>query len=502
MVEELTLNKLINDFTIKKNQTALFYNNESITYNNLYDRIICLSNWLDSCLMIKDGDKCAILAHNSSNWVITYLAIIYSGRIAVLLDPNDNLEVLKSKIDYCSCRVIFYDRLLNIKTLKQQLKQVDFWFECGIYTTIINSPMSKYKVTERILYDNQLCTIMFSSGTINAPKAVALSHKNIMTVINSIDDNMTIGVNVLLILPMHHCFGCFLGLLGTLRRGGVLYISKGPAYIYNEIIDYKPDSLLLVPALIRYLYNVFNFKYKNILGTENSIFISLKYIIVGGAPLHSIYINEFKKWGIIIYVGYGMTESASLISVNNRFNNKIGSVGKCTTFCNIKINNETGEILIRGENVIRNYYKEGKDTNENFSDSWLRTGDAGYLDSEGYLYVTGRIKNLCILDNGEKVCLEELEEHLQSIEIIDECLVEKEITRSGKVVFKAKLWLGDGRNTSENQTIVMKQIKTLNKDLANYKRIRKVQFYNIPLEKTSSGKLRRKIMEENNGDVY
>jgi long-chain acyl-CoA synthetase len=492
----LTLDELINNFAVRGSNIAVIYNYESISYIELHRRVTTLACLIDSFQTSREVTKCAIIASNSLQWVITYLAIVYSGRIAVLLDPKENVSLLKSKLEYSDCHMVFYDNSCDVKKLKQQLKLINCWVCLKKDISSFNLQVNELMNSKRALNEKEICTIMFSSGTLNVPKAVSLSHKNIITVVNNIDDNITLGKKLLLVLPMHHCFGCFLGVMGTLNRGGVLYISKGPIDLYDEIMGYKPDTLLLVPALVRYLYNILNKKNK-ISNTTNGSYVklSLRYLIVGGASLHTKYISEFEKLGITIYVGYGMTESSSLITVNNRKYNKIGSVGKHTTFCEVKIDSKTGEILIRGDNIISEYYKNSKTTNESFENMWLKTGDLGYIDNEGYLYITGRLNNLCVLDNGEKVCLEELEEHLQCIDLIDECLVEKGGTGTGKVIFKAKIWLGYENNTKENQIIVEKGIRSLNENLVDYKKIKNIEFFSFPLEKTNTGKLKRKIME-------
>jgi len=217
----------------------------------------------------------------------------------------------------------------------------------------------------------------------------------------------------------------------------------------------------------------------------------VKYIVSGGAPLNSDIINEFKCYGIEILNGYGITECSPVVSCNNPTSYRKNSVGRPDKeFIDVKIVDD--EILVSGEMVMKGYYNDSFSTKEAFYDGWFRTGDLGYIDKDGFLFITGRKKNLIILSNGENVSAEEIEGKLLKKKHIKETIVyPKKIGKN--VVLAAKIVLDisqtDDREKIENA--IRNEIMEINRKSPNYKQIKSVEFQDNEFEKNGSGKIIR-----------
>ena len=227
---------------------------------------------------------------------------------------------------------------------------------------------------------------------------------------------------------------------------------------------------------------------------------NLKSIVCGGAPLSPQLIKDFYAFGITVLEGYGITECAPLVAVNSPGKVRFHSVGQPVYGCTVKIdkdeNDETGEILVKGENVMMGYYKNPEATKEVFTeDGWFRTGDIGYMDKDGYIYITGRKKNVIILSNGKNVFPEEIEEYLAPIDIIEECVVMARENEKGELTITAitvpNMALLEGKNDEEITELIKARIDAVNKKLPTYKQIHRIELRHEPFERTTSKKIQR-----------
>jgi long-chain acyl-CoA synthetase len=232
---------------------------------------------------------------------------------------------------------------------------------------------------------------------------------------------------MLSVLPVHHAYCLVMDWLKGFSLGATLYINDSLLHMVRNIGKVKPQVLLMVPLMIETIG-------KRLAAIESDLpkpeigkqlmGENLQYIFSGGAHLDPAYISLFEEYGIKVCEGYGMSECSPTISSNGQTGNRPGSVGK--VLANMQVRFVDGEIQVKGSNVMKGYYKMPKETEEAFSDGWLRTGDLGRMDEDGYLYITGRLKNLIILSNGENVSPEEIENVMLTHDLVGEVVISGE----------------------------------------------------------------------------
>jgi long-chain acyl-CoA synthetase len=337
------------------------------------------------------------------------------------------------------------------------------------------------------------------------------------------------------VLPLHHTYE-LICILSGMDYGHTIGINDSLAHIIKNFAEYKPTGLVLVPLFITTMYNRILAKAKAsgkdkilkvmlaVSGALRKIGIDLRRvffksvldafggrlckIVSGAAPLNPEMVKAFDGFGITIAEGYGITECSPLISVNPYYALKKGSVGPAVPCCTVRIDvretndkgYEEGEIQVKGDNVMLGYYKNEEENKRAFTeDGWYRTGDVGYMDKDGYIYITGRLKSVIVLENGKNVFPEEIEEYLDDIDKIAECAV---IGRaSGEVVNLTALIYPDFTKYPEgleNDVIladIEKAIFAMNKHLPTYKQIKIVELRDTPFEKTSSRKIKRHLLK-------
>ena len=219
---------------------------------------------------------------------------------------------------------------------------------------------------------------------------------------------------------------------------------------------------------------------------------NLECIICGGAPLDPRYVKEFRSWGIHVLNGYGITECAPVLSVNRNQYWRDGSVGQLVPGISFRVYDKDehgiGEIQVKGDNVMMGYYNNPEATEEAFLDGWYRTGDLGYIDKDGFLFITGRAKNLIILNNGENVSPEEIEQNVERIPEVGEVVVFEEDGAITAEIFPDDT---DERPEEEKRKIIEEAIKKLNSRQPNFKKIHKIKFRKTPFEKTATRKIKR-----------
>ena len=378
-----------------------------------------------------------------------------------------------------------------------------------------------------------MSTLLFTSGTTGSSKGVMLSQTNICTVINSackilyhINEN-----DVLLsVLPVHHTYEMSAGILAPMYFGCKICINDSIKHVSKNLKKYQPTVMTLVPLFVEQFYNniLRNVKKQGIEKTFNRalqvsklagkarlelgdlLFSKIKqafggrirYLICGGAALRPELVDTFRAIGIHISQGYGITECAPLISVVplNVYNPR--SCGKLVDSLQIFIDKENpedeyGEIVVKGKNVMLGYYKNEKATREVLSKGWFYTGDYGYIDKNKYLYITGRKKNVIVLQDGKNVFPEELEEYLGAIDLIKECVVvgrakDNDLSITALIYPDADHAQSIGLSASgEIHEAIRAEINQINKKLVGYKRIAAVEFRTEPFEKTTTQKIKR-----------
>lgn len=497
----------------------------------------------------------AIVGENSYGWCCSYFAVMAIGAVTVPIDKELPIEDIAGIISTTGCKAIIYGKSVQAKIatlLKDnRLKSVELVAsvadgseiapECadGKTVTTLSLLMKEgeklFNDGDRSYYDykidnNKLASIVFTSGTTGKGKGVMLSQANIGLDMTLGMYNFDITRKTLHVLPPHHTFGSTVNYVGHLSQGCEVYISSGIKHVSDEIKEQQPTHLILVPAflevmnrkiwtsarksgkegLLKLMMKISNLLRKFGIDIRRKLFSSvlsafggkLELIICGGAKLDEEIIRTFDAIGITVLNGYGITECSPLISANRNKYRKPGSVGTPILACRVKIDdpdeNGEGEICVKGPNVMLGYYNNPEATAEVFDkDGFFHTGDYGRLDEEGWIYITGRKKNLIILSNGKNVYPEEIEADLLKIEGVREAVVYAGESRvqKDKITIVAEIYpdadyLSD-KGVKDLQEYFENHVRNLNARMPSYKAVKRVKLRDTEFQKNTSRKITR-----------
>lgn len=505
--------------------------------------------------LIADGlreEKIAIVGENSYGWCCAFFGVMAIGSVTVPVDKELPIEDIDGIITTTSCKAVIFGKTAEakIKELLQQggLKTVETLISIapenhlqaeGKVSKTLAQLQSRgaelYKNGDNSYYDykidvTKLASIVFTSGTTGKGKGVMLSQANICLDMTLGMYNFDITRKTLHVLPPHHTFGSTVNYVGHLSQGCEVYISSGLKYVSDEIREQQPTHLILVPAflevmnrkiwttarktgkegLLKMMMKVSDGLRKIGIDLRKKLFSSvlsafggkLELVICGGAKLDEEIIRTFDSLGITILNGYGITECAPLISANRNKYRKPGSVGTPILACRVKIDNPDengeGEICVKGPNVMLGYYNNPEATAEVFDkDGFFHTGDYGKLDEEGWIYITGRKKNLIILSNGKNVYPEEIEADLQKVEGVCEVVVYAGESRvqKDKITIVAEIFpdadLLKDKGITDMQKYFEDQVKLLNARMPSYKAVKCVKLRDVEFQKNTSRKITR-----------
>lgn len=508
--------------------------------------------------LIKEGlreKNIAIVGENSYGWCCSFFGVMAIGAVTVPVDKELPIEDIDGIITTTSCKAVIFGKASEAKVKemlsKGGLSTVKYLIsvapeasidasELGdrVLTTISQLQESGdglYKSGDTSYYDykidvNRLASIVFTSGTTGKGKGVMLSQANIGLDMTLGMYNFDITRKTLHVLPPHHTFGSTVNYVGHLSQGCEVYISSGIKHVSDEIKEQQPTHLILVPAflevmnrkiwttarksgkegLLKVMMKVSDCLRKIGIDVRRKLFSSvlsafggkLELIICGGAKLDEDIIKTFDSIGITVLNGYGITECSPLISANRNEYRKPGSVGTPILACRVKIDdpdeNGEGEICVKGPNVMLGYYNNPEATAEVFDkDGFFHTGDYGKLDEEGWIYITGRKKNLIILSNGKNVYPEEIEAELQKIEGVTEVVVyagESRIQKD-KITIVAEIFPDSGlladSGVADLQNYFEGKVKELNARMPSYKAVKRVKIRDVEFQKNTSRKITR-----------
>ena len=440
----------------------------------------------------------AILGASSYEWVVAYLGTVNGGNVAVPLDAQLPPEEICELLDRADVTALVYDSSKE-KTAAMALEKCP-----GLRQAIA---INKDEDEDRILsfwklVDGQkagfdfspepedLATIMFTSGTTGKSKGVMLSHRNLAENATCLDMKIEEGTVLMSVLPIHHAYCLSMDILKGLSVGAVICINDSLMRIAKNIKLFEPNMILMVPLMIETLAKKLESAALLPAAVVKAKVFGKQFhtICSGGAYLNPACIDTFKKYGITILQGYGMTECAPVISTNLSWNSKKNSVGKLLPNCEAKTVNE--ELWVKGSSVMQGYYHMPEETAETLQEGWLKTGDLGYVDEDGFVFLTGRKKNLIITPNGENVSPEEIENKLSEKRIIQEVLV-----RESQGVIEAEIF-------PDYEYAAKKRVKDMEKHLQDiideynlqaplYKRIIKLKIRDTEFEKNTSKKIKR-----------
>lgn len=440
----------------------------------------------------------AIIGMSSYEWIISYLGVVNSASVAVPLDaslPAADLHELLNRADV-SALICDKTQVKTIEKLKENCPNITHLITMreGLGGDYVLSDLIEKNRGE---YDTEidpdaLCTLMYTSGTTGKSKGVMLSHKNLASNVENCYVEIAPGVVSMSVLPIHHAYCLTSGVLKSLSLGSCICINDSMMHFAKNFKTFCPEVTLLVPLIIETLYQKLRDADPAIPKkmVANEVFgPNLKIIFSGGAYLNPDLVDFFEEYGISVLQGYGMTECSPVISNNNQLHSRNGSIGKPLANCEVKFVDE--EICIKGSSVMMGYYKMPEETAQTLDgDGWLHTGDLGRMDNDGFLYITGRKKNLIILSNGENISPEELENELGKNDLVKEVLVRENGTNIEAEIFPDEEYAKKNGITDirgELQDI----LDVFNKSVPIYKRITALKVRDTEFDKNATQKIKR-----------
>ena len=521
----------------------------TLTYGQLAERIAYL-HLLFERVGVNVGDRIAVMGKNNSNWVTTYLAAITYGAVIVPIlqdfKANDAIHI----INHSESKLLFVSDLIWEHIDVEQVPDLQAVISLNTMDLIITGlpktqAVDKMTIEELFAekYPNgfgkedvhyiersnaELASINYTSGTTGFSKGV-------MTPANALAGNIIFGLNTKLVwsgcrhvafLPLAHAYGCAFDFLACLAAGGHTYLigrTPSPKILMKAFSEVKPTVILSVPLILEKIYKkmiqpqiskkpvswvlkmplldkvVLNKIRETLINAFGGEF---SQIIIGGAPLNAEVEAFLRRVDFPVTVGYGMTETAPLISFTPWTEFRSQSCGQVLDgFMDARIANPdadgVGEIQVRGENVMAGYYKNEQATAESFTeDGWLRTGDLGVIDEDGFIYIKGRCKTMLLGPSGQNIYPEEIEAKINNMPYVLESLVLQKDTRLVALVcpdFEAV----DADHLSQDQleVIMEENRKLVNAELAAYEQINEVRVYTHEFEKTPKKSIKRFLYE-------
>jgi len=473
--------------------------------------------------------RVAVVGENSYAWVLTYFATVNSGNVIVPLDKDLPWEEMEHILENSQVSALVYAKSYEdiARRARENLKLDCVWDMSGEFGKLVERGRESVRKGEykgAPVNRNALAAIIYTSGTTGASKGVMLSHANLAEDVMGCWKVVTAEGDTVAVLPLHHTFGFTTSILAILYRGHTVFINAGLKYLANDMKEFRPHNMFLVPLFVETMYkqiwdtakktgkdkflklliglsNFLGFLHidvrRKLFGQVLSAFGGkLEQIIVGGAPIDKKYMKLYRQFGINLLNGYGITECSPVVAVSRNYYYKDGSVGMVLPCNEVKIADKNedgiGEVCIRGDNVMLGYYDRPDAMEEAFEDGWFKSGDLGYIDEDGFLFITGRSKNLIILSNGKNIYPEELEIKLQNIIGVKEAVVTGEGNRLAAEIFPDIDFASASKEeVSQIEQQVREKITLLNHKLPFYKNIETVRFRQTEFPKTTTKKIRR-----------
>lgn len=517
------------------------------THKEVRDMVDALGTALIS-LNLK-GKRIAVIGENRFEWEIAYLAIVCGTGIVVPLDKSLPENELKRLIERSGVEAIFYsgkyqDKLKKMVLegtgkLKHLISMDTKTHSNGIYSQseLIEIGNVLLKNGNREFLDSKIDPeevniMLFTSGTTSEAKVVALCHRNLCSNLMDIGTVLDIDSSdrILSFLPLHHVFECTVGFLFSLYRGCQTSFCDGIRHILENLNEYEITFASFVPAIYENMYKniikklekdgklqtvrLLEEKYKDSTMEEkkeafkeiHQIFGgNIKLFISGAAALDKNVEETFRKWGINLCQGYGLTETSPVIGVetNNEF--RVGSIGKPLPHVKARIENPDsegmGELVVKGPNIMLGYFQNEEATKEVLIDNWFYTGDLACIDDDGYIFIKGRKKSVIVLKNGKNIFPEEMENLVNRIEGVKESFIfgksnkkdKDDIKIYVKIVYDKDIVKTAYKVETEQEiyNAINKRIKEINKTMPPYKAIRGVVLTETPLIKTTTSKIKR-----------
>lgn len=438
-------------------------------------------------------------------WIESYLGIITGNTVAVPLDAGLPAEDLIDLINRSDSEALFLSPK-NISLLDgilaecPKLKKVWILQEEGLDSSNEKTAsLAELKAASADSTDadrpgeDDVATIIFTSGTTGKSKGVMLTQDNLASNVLSVNYTTEPGSILLSVLPIHHAYCLVMDWLKGFSLGTTICINDSLLHMVKNMGVFKPQVMLMVPMMIETIYKRLASVDPAIpkkAVADNVFGGNLEIIFTGGAHLDPYYIGEFAEYGVEILEGYGMSECSPVISSNTPEIHKAGSIGKPLPNAEIKF--ENGEILVKGSSVMKGYYQMPEETAETLKDGWLHTGDKGYIDEDGFLFINGRVKNLIILSNGENISPEEIENKLALDALVGEVIVTGEDNGlAARIYPDQEVVAAKGLDEEAIKTALQAFIDQYNKNQPTYRQITGLIIRKNPFIRSSTKKIKR-----------
>ncbi len=445
------------------------------------------------------GKHVALIGTTSYQWIVSYFGITNSASVAVPIDAQLPADAICELLNRADVEMLIFDEIRAdvVASVKAACPEIKYMISMqaeeekdGIlsWKKLMEEHQGEY---ETEINPDQLCTILFTSGTTGKSKGVMLSHRNLTDNATCLDMKIPAGTVSMTLLPINHVYCLTMDIIKGLYIGATVCINDSIMHVQKNLKLFQPDLMLVVPLVIESIYGKLkaagNLLPKKLIAKQ-AFGGNLKTICSGGAYLDPDYVAKFAEYGITVLQGYGMTECSPVISNNVEWDNRVGSVGKLLPNCEGKIVDE--EIWVKGSSVMMGYYKMPEETAQTLEDGWLKTGDLGYIDEDNFVYITGRKKNLIILANGENVSPEEIENQICKADLVKEIIV-----RDKEKVIQAEIFpdyeYAKKKHIHDIPAKLQEIIDEYNSTAPVYKRVLNLIVRETEFEKNTSRKIKR-----------
>lgn len=548
MIEYSTKNYAKNiAYTYKKDYTAKEVEYVEKTYEQVGKDVKAFSTLLLNKNL--EGKRVVLIGNNRYEWCITYFATTTGNMVIVPMDkalPDNEIESLVKRSE---AEVAVFDKKyaevmkkikkddstnLNMLICMDEIEDIEIEKFSDLLNKgnkLVESGDKKYDKIK--VNPNEMSIMLFTSGTTNEPKAVMLSQKNICANLTDIACWVKLYPTdrLLSFLPIHHTFECTITFLYGFYCGSTVAFCDGLKYIQKNLAEYKISIFVAVPLVLETMYKKITkaieekekTKLINTMSKISNALLkckidlrkvffkqvldnfggNLRLVLYGAAPMNKDTIVGFNNLGIDLVQGYGLTETSPVISAETDKEKRPGSVGLVLPTLEAKIinpdENGEGELAVKGPSVMMGYYKNDEENKKALKDGWFYTGDYAYIDKDGFLFITGRKKDIIVLKNGKNVYPQEIEFLINKLPYVTESLVYQRERSNTDTMLCAKIVydkdiikdvLGD-KKEEEYKNIIWNEIKEINKTLPVFKHIKNIDITTEPFVKTTTQKVKR-----------
>ncbi len=499
-------------------KTAITHGSHTISYKQLFGKITRFSQ----LYTLEPEQKVGIVMENRPGWVYSFYSIWKNQGIAVPIDHLATAPEIAFILEDCQ-PVVLFTSAKEASLVNEAIQLTDLQIQVIVVDEFEQEPASSDTTNLFPSFkDEQTAVIIYTSGTTGSPKGVMLSFDNLKANIEGVAHHIPIytsGSRVLVLLPLHHIFPLLGSMVVVLYAGGSIAIS--PSMASADIMKTLQDNRITIVIGVPRLYGAIRKGIKDQIEKSaiakmlfafaekaNSLTLSrilfkkvhqkmggaIKQLVAGGAALDVAIGRDYRTLGFEVLEGFGMTEAAPMITFTRPGRVKIGSPGEALPGTEIKV--VDGEIIARGRQVMQGYYNRPEETAEVIRDGWLYTGDLGYLDQEGFLFITGRKKEIIVLSNGKNVNPEEPEKKLELSPLVRECGVFFKDDIMQAVIVPEKSAMTEMDNLSLEDIIRWQVIDPYNQAVSSYKKIMRFYVTDKDLPRTRLSKLQRFKLEE------